>query len=175
MHVACPCKSHLKPSVAHPQQPLFLSPPSDLTVHELLAYGSKGTDAGVWPSEREFWPFWVMFAAWSEWQCLSLYWLFPRGDCKSRHESHSTDDEQFYGQSQSKMVCGGVTDPELVPNDASTLSAFKKTADATRSWLQMRWVGSDGGKGLSSIQVFPLDLLIKAAQASTYSAGKVLC
>lgn len=39
----------------------------------------------------------------------------------------------------------------------------------------MRWVGSDGWKGLSSIQVFPLDLLIKAAQASTYSAGKVLC
>lgn len=132
MHVACPCKSHLKPSVAHPQPPPFLSPPTDLTVHELLAYGSKGTDAGVWPSEREFWPFWVLFAAWSEWQCLSLYWLFPRGDCKSRHESRSTDDEQFYGQSQSKMVCRGVKGPELVPKCASSLSAFKKTADANK-------------------------------------------
>lgn len=60
-------------------------------------------------------------------------WLFPRADCKSRDGSHSTDDEQFYGQSQSKMVYGGVKGPELVPNYTSSFSAFKKTPDTTRS------------------------------------------
>lgn len=57
MHVACPCKSHLKPLMAHPLQLPLLSPPTDLTVHELLAHWSKGTVAGVWHPEWELWPF----------------------------------------------------------------------------------------------------------------------
>lgn len=116
-----------------------------------------------------------MFAAWSEWQLLSLYRFSPRGDGKSRHESHSTHDKQFYDWSKSEMVYRGAKGPELVHLYASSLSGFKKTANATRSWPQMRWVGSGGWKDLSSIQVFPLVLLIKASQTPTHLAGIAPC
>lgn len=139
--MACPCKSHLKPLVAHPQQLPLLSLPTDLTVHELLAYWSKGTVTGVQHPEWELWPSCEHERVLSQICCSVRVTMFitvltpcPQGgDCKSKHESHSTEDKLFYSRCQSEMVFKGAKTQRRFICIPPVFQGFKSTADAARS------------------------------------------